>query len=261
MNDARLNTIYGFVQKMSDIKIARHPLVKEIIVILNDKDVDLYRDVETHEYLRVRKQAIFQKSTAMQYVDFDYEDTPQDLSEDTTEIIPWTVVLTKTNLDRPVTSEDQFIIDNILYTISKVKPINRNTDCVLECKVYNERDTFTPLSTVIPIQMKVVSELAMPELWLSYKFNGEKATTKVLTGLATRARVEGKNKQLTVGLFVRVANVMTPSTTWRIKDTLLNTVNGVHDPNQWINNAGVITLVLDPVSDITDVLINVEKYA
>ena len=137
MGDVRLSYIDRYTQGMSDIRISRHQLRKNVVVCLNDPEWDIYRDVRIHsEKYRVNKQAIVQKNPDMNYVQDMYDVF---LEED--EQLPWTVNLTMSGLLRPLKMDDKVIIDGLVYNVSKVRPNNRELHGLLECLVYPERDS------------------------------------------------------------------------------------------------------------------------
>lgn len=89
---------------------------------------------------RIKKWAKVTKDPKLSYVQFD--DT-ENLLEDTGN--PWIVSMTVTGIvdaagnPRLPRTDDQILIDGILYTISLVEPVNRFVDGLINCTVYPER--------------------------------------------------------------------------------------------------------------------------
>lgn len=124
---------------MADIKIDRHPQKKKATIIFNDTRLDIYNDAIREEECRVEKNVIVRKNPDMMFVQSMFYN---ELIEDTDKI-PWVVDVTITNLPRLPKNDDMLLItDNgkeYLYSISSVKPINRDTPVVLVMLVYPER--------------------------------------------------------------------------------------------------------------------------
>lgn len=137
--DIRLNRLNKFVLRMADIKINRHPQRKKATIIFNDTRLDIYNDAIREEECRVEKNVIVRKNPDMMFVQSMFYN---ELIEDTDKL-PWVVDVTITNLPRLPKNDDMLLItDNgkeYLYSISSVKPINRDTPVVLVMLVYPER--------------------------------------------------------------------------------------------------------------------------
>lgn len=145
--NARTNYLNMFTQGMADIKISRHPLRKEIFLLSNDREYDMYQDTTTTNTGRIKKMAIVQLNKDMSYVQEMFDD----LLDDASDKLPYNVILTMTGLSRVVTQKDNMIIDGTKYAVAKVKPINRNLSSVIECTVYPERTDFEDPFTIISI--------------------------------------------------------------------------------------------------------------
>ena len=68
--------------------------------------------------------------------------------------IPWLVVMTKTGLPRLLNQDDQIVIDGNKYTISVVRPTNRNSDSVFDCIIYPERTDPEDLLAIYNVQIR-----------------------------------------------------------------------------------------------------------
>lgn len=135
--DVRLSYIDRLSSGLADVRISRSPLRKDVVICLNKADEDIYRDVVTsQEFYRVNKQAIVQKNPSMYYVQETYGILlePEDQ-------LPWVVIVTLTDLPRPLKLNDRIVVSGVVYVVSKVKPTNRELGSIIECLVYPERDT------------------------------------------------------------------------------------------------------------------------
>ena len=99
------------------------------------KSFDLYNDAHVVQYHNYDKKAIVKKNVSLCYVQEAFEDI---LQEDNLEV-PWIFILTVTGLPRKVQSEDKILLEGVLYTVSRVRPVNRETAGVLQCLCYPER--------------------------------------------------------------------------------------------------------------------------
>lgn len=166
------NPFNRYATMMADIGLQRNPMAQEVILVLNKFTADTV--VETEEgfsltdpsdplpmrdhyqdylgalgdgqhtpqasYSRIKKWAKVTKDPKLSYVQFD--DT-ENLLEDTGN--PWIVSMTVTGIvdaagnPRLPRTDDQILIDGILYTISLVEPVNRFVDGLINCTVYPER--------------------------------------------------------------------------------------------------------------------------
>ena len=136
-----LSILSDFIANMADINFDHNPLSRYGIFILNNKSYDHYQDAVTYEEDRVLKKVILKKDEDLVYVQ---ESDDNELLEDTDQI-PWLASLTATGLPRNPRAEDSILVGDILYTIAKVKPINRQTQSVFNCIVYPERTKDDPL--------------------------------------------------------------------------------------------------------------------
>lgn len=121
---------------MFDIMTPRNPLHKSVTVIFNSINRDQYNDARVIEESRQTKVALVEKDDQHFIQFFDIEE----LLEDTDK--PWTVTLSITDLPRLPRTDDRMLIDGLLYTVSQVKPINREMPSVVKCLIYPERNEF-----------------------------------------------------------------------------------------------------------------------
>lgn len=133
---SRINLLDRFASGMADIQIERNPLRKEVILILNEVYRDHYQDVVSREVSRHKKWAMVNKNVDLNYV----QEMDITLVEDVDQI-PWIVTMTITALPRVPRAEDQILVDGLKYTVSMVKPMNRQLQSVVLLMVYPERST------------------------------------------------------------------------------------------------------------------------
>lgn len=132
----RLNALTLFAARMADIRISRHPLRSDCFFMVNKTEFDIYQDGTSFEVARIFKQVIVKKNPDMFYVQESFGDDA--LVEDG-DLIPWVVNMTCLGLPRLPMLDDRFLIDGMVYSVSAVKPVNRNSQGILECLVYPER--------------------------------------------------------------------------------------------------------------------------
>lgn len=137
--DLRIKRLNRFSLKLADIKVTHHPQRKKVDVIFNDVVTDIYGDSTHDEEFRCEKWAIVRKTPDMAYVQsVFYEDLLEDVDS-----IPWVVILTVSKLPRQPKQDDHIIIKDDdgskIYTISKVKPINRDVPVIFQLLIYPER--------------------------------------------------------------------------------------------------------------------------
>lgn len=158
-------------QAMADIKISHHLLKSEAIIVLNDKEYNIYGDAETDESTRVKKEIILRKN-----VDLAYIETMDDVLLDDGEQLPWVVVLTHSGLPRTLHAEDFIIIEGVQYTISRVKPSNRFRDSIYNCLIYPERASEEDILRIYSIQAKKNGPVNFADMI------GEEVTLDILYG-------------------------------------------------------------------------------
>lgn len=142
--DFRLSAIERFQARMADIRISRHPQHRDCLFIVNNTEFDIYQDSTSEESIRVLKQVVVQKNPDLSYVQ---ESFGADALVDDGEKVPWVVNMTCLGLPRLPMVDDRFIIDGVTYSVSRVKPSNRDMRGLLECLVYPERtDLSDPLA-------------------------------------------------------------------------------------------------------------------
>jgi len=145
------NPLNNYATEMAEINLGRNPTAVEVILVLCDQSRDHYQDAVSVENYRVKKRAIVRKNPSMHYVQFENTEA---LFEDT-KSLPWTVSMTVKDIKHyeqddecnevlvpciPKT-DDQILIDGMLYTISMVEPSNRYLDGIINCFVYTERSS------------------------------------------------------------------------------------------------------------------------
>lgn len=134
--DIRLSRLELFQARMGDIRISRHPLRQDVLFMVKDTEFDIYQDGSSVELVRVYKEAIVRRSVDMYYVQ---EAFGADVLVEDGDKLPWVVCLTCLGLPRLPMLKDQFLIGGMLYTVSAVRPVNRDARAILECLVYPER--------------------------------------------------------------------------------------------------------------------------
>ncbi len=147
--DGRLRQQNRFQVGLADIKISRHHLRKEVILILTETEYDQYQDSTNTEIARVKKWAIVEKNPDMNFV----QELGDTLLEDT-EQLPWLVTLTMTNMPRHLNHDDSIIIDGMKYTVSFVKPSNRFLQGVFYALVYPERNVVEDNLLIYSVQIR-----------------------------------------------------------------------------------------------------------
>lgn len=144
--EIRVKTVSDFTRRMADIRIAYHPLKVQFDLVFNYIKRDIYQDSALQEENRVQKSGILRKNPDLAYVqDLFYDVLTEDLDK-----MPWTLLLTTTDLPRLPKNDDQIVIQEIIndeakiivYNIAAVKPINRDRPVVLECLIYPERNAY-----------------------------------------------------------------------------------------------------------------------
>ena len=126
----------AYTRKMFDIQTMHNPLATDIMLIFCETQLDHYQEGVSVETSRQMKRVIVRKDRDMNYVQF-VDDLR--LLEDI-EALPFTVTMSITDLVRVPRTNDRVNIDGRIYTVSMVKPINRNTESVVILLVYPERD-------------------------------------------------------------------------------------------------------------------------
>ena len=146
--EKRVKHLNRFSCGMADIQILRNPLSLEVIVVFNDISYNHYQDSQICESERVKKIAVVKKNPEMSYV----QELGDVLLEDDPDKIPWIVSMTTTGLSRIPKFNDHVVIEGIKYTISKVKPVNRNIDSLINIFIYPERNDPQDLLSIIDIK-------------------------------------------------------------------------------------------------------------
>lgn len=153
---------------MTDINYEHNPLSLECIYIVNDSVYDQYQDMVRIEKDRIKKRCIVKKNPEMYYV----QEFGEELLEDTDEI-PWIVSITATGLPSKPKAYDQLLIQGVKYTISKVKPVNRNVEAVFCCVVYPERSEDDELQVAKAVYSQGVLSLTWGGSPSEMSFDGE----------------------------------------------------------------------------------------
>lgn len=125
-----------FASGMAEIVLTRTMLSREVILVYNVVTRDHYQDPVTVEEGRYKKLAMIKKTMDMQYVQ---ELLGPEFLEDSLDQIPWLVNLTYEFLPRIPRMDDQILIEGILYSISAVKPMNRDLESLITLFIYPER--------------------------------------------------------------------------------------------------------------------------
>ena len=142
--DIRLSALELYQARMADVVLSRHPLRRDALVCIQQTHFDIYQDGSSEELVRVLKSCVFKKAPDLYYVQEGFGDSL--LVEDVGNL-PWMVMLTCLGLPRIPMTDDKMIIEGKVYTVSAVRPTNREVQGVLECAVYPERvDVDDPLS-------------------------------------------------------------------------------------------------------------------
>ena len=136
----RVEHLNTFARVMADIQVSHNPLAQDVTLIFNKKTSDVYYDTSIEEETRIKKRVLISKKYNLYYV----QDLFQTLVEPTTEM-PWIVTLTLTSLPRHLQMDDQILIGDELYTVSRVSPKNRIQDSIQKVLIYNERAISTQL--------------------------------------------------------------------------------------------------------------------
>lgn len=121
--------------------MARSPLRSEVIVMFNEVIRDQYQDVVSTEIIRVKKWGVVSKSVDLDYV----QQLGGDILVEDTDSLPWAISMTLTDLPRIPKMDDQVLIEGKKYTISAVRPMNRDLPSVIVLFVYPERSTVDDL--------------------------------------------------------------------------------------------------------------------
>lgn len=132
-----------FAAGMADIQLERNQLAQEVIVVFNEVHFDHYQDSRTVEQCRVKKRAMVKKDTDMNYVQQEGAILLEEYDS-----LPWIVSLTITGLPRIPKMDDAVLIDGALYTISAVKPANRQIESIILLSIYPERSTHEGLKLI-----------------------------------------------------------------------------------------------------------------
>lgn len=126
----------AYTRKMFDVQTMHNPLATDIMFIYCDTELNHYQEGVSVETSRQMKRAIVRKDSDMNYVQFADD---LRLLEDI-EALPFTVTISLTDMLRVPRTNDRVNIHGITYTVSMVKPVNRNTSSVVVMLIYPERD-------------------------------------------------------------------------------------------------------------------------
>lgn len=130
-----VSAISRFTAQMADLRMSCHPLRRTLLFILNETEFDIYQDSHTVERYRLIKDGIVRKQTDMYYVQ---ENFGADVLVNDTDT-PWVVTCTCLGFPRLPMLDDRVLIEGLVYSVSAVKPTNRDSRGVLELLVYPER--------------------------------------------------------------------------------------------------------------------------
>lgn len=175
MEDSRVNQVNKFTCGLADIQIGRHPLRQNVVLIFNSTDYDIYRDATTVEETRINKLCIVERDKDLFYIQ---ELLGDDFLVDDNEMLPWIITMTITDLPRILKQDDVIIIDDLKFTVSRVKPINQRLNSVLTVLAYPERtdteDTLDIIDVIVTVDGLEVESL--------YEFVGEEVLLEVVYG-------------------------------------------------------------------------------
>lgn len=141
LKDNRIAILGNLATGILDMQMARNPLASEVVLVFVNSVYDQYQDATVVETDRVKKYGMVKKNVDMEYV----QELGDILVEDDLEHLPWLVSVTMTGLPRQPRQNDQILVDGLLYTISAVRPMNRNMDTVVNLFFYPERVVEEPL--------------------------------------------------------------------------------------------------------------------
>lgn len=140
-----------FTAQMADIRISHHPLRRTLLFVFNETEFDIYQDSHTVERWRLLKEGIVQKKTDMYYVQENFG--ADVLVNDTGD--PWVVTCSCLGFPRLPMLDDRVLIEGLVYSISGVKPTNRDSRGVLELLVYPERTHYLDALAVHGVSFSV----------------------------------------------------------------------------------------------------------
>lgn len=135
--DQRVKQINNFTTKMAELKILRHPLRSEVKITLCGTERDLYGDTDSDPEEGIDKVCVIKKST-----DLDYINSALGILMDEGEALPWMVYMTLIGLPRTLQHGDYLTVDNLVYKISRVRPLNRTNPDVIRMLIHPDRDDF-----------------------------------------------------------------------------------------------------------------------
>lgn len=150
-----LNKLDQYNGRIADLVVSRNPLRDEGWFIFNDEELDQYRDASHIHKSYKRKLVIFNKTPDLEYVQEIGGDT---LELDALDQLPYILMCTITDLPRIPKANDQFYCDNVLYTISMVKPANRDSQHLIKCLVYPERDSASDDVLLVSVKSVIACE-------------------------------------------------------------------------------------------------------
>lgn len=152
--DIRLDLLTRFARGMGDIHVSRSPLRRDVLVGLHTIKMDVYQDVESEEWARFYKQAVIRKNVDMDYVQTHFGEF---LVEDSDSKIPWGVEMTMTGLPRVPQIKDRIFHEGLIYSVSSVRPFNRDVDSIVYCMVYPERTEYSEPLGVLSVRFRLGS--------------------------------------------------------------------------------------------------------
>ena len=171
--DRRLRNLNNFTAGMLDINLSRNPLAEEAMFIFNTVTRDHYQDAVIVEEFRYKKVVLVKKDVDLHYL----QEWGENLVEDV-DSLPWVISFTSTGLPRIPRMDDQIVVGGRKYTISLVKPTNRQIESVLLAMVYPERSE--PFEELSIVQIS------------RYLVEGNEILDILYTGVPTEYSVNGK---------------------------------------------------------------------
>lgn len=146
-----VSNLARFTAQMADIRISHHPLKRALLFILNETEFDIYQDSHTVERWRLLKDGIVQKKADLFYVQENFG--ADVLVNDTGD--PWVITCTCLGFPRLPMLDDRVLLEGLVYSVSAVKPTNRDSRGVLELLVYPERTDYLDQLAVYGVSFSV----------------------------------------------------------------------------------------------------------
>lgn len=124
---------------MTEIKIHRHPLKSVVLICLCKVTRDHYGDTSSVVEQTVTKEVILQKNPDLMYINATIGELLDDGDE-----LPWIMILTLKDLPRTLRLGDYVRLDDLIYKVSGVRPVNRENPNVIQCFLHPKREDLEP---------------------------------------------------------------------------------------------------------------------